>query len=161
MKTVLTLAILIISSAANSQSTSREKFDQMQWLVGSWKGMAGNDAFYEAWRRVNDSVYVNFSIEFKNGDTVVREGSPIHIMKGEIFLGVPPTYWKLTKLKVDEIKFENDTLKFSNKILWQHTKDDHWFTELKHPKTTVTYDLIRMPELDGVVDRFIQKMTGK
>ena len=165
MKRIMALSIFCFAfnyCGNTQQRTPKEDFNKMKWLIGSWKGVANNRPFYEAWRRVNDSVYVNFSIEIKNGDTVVSEGSPIYRELGSVYLGQSPARWKLTRLTDDEMVFENDTLKFSNKIIWHHTLIDHWYTELVNPDNRIAkYDIIRMPELDAVVDRFIQQAMKK
>ena len=66
-----------------------------------------------------------------------------------------PTQWKLERLTPNEMMFENDSLKYSNRIIWLHTLDDHWFTILQNPKSTVYYDMVRILVLEAVVDRFI------
>ncbi|MBD0350532.1 MAG: hypothetical protein ICV65_05180, partial [Flavisolibacter sp.] len=59
----------------------------------------------------------------------------------------------------NEMVFENDTLHFSNRIIWLHTADDHWFTILQHPGSTVDYDMIRVLQLEAAVDRYIRKFN--
>lgn len=155
------LGFLIGFSSRAQIVVSRQDMNKMNWLVGSWKGMASNKPFYEAWRKVNDSVMVNFSIEIKEKDTVVKESDGLFLKGSNAFLGNKPSQWKLTRLTTNEIVLENDTLKFSNRIIWLHTVDDHWFTILQHPRQTVYYDIIRLPALDAVVDRFIEKSKNK
>ncbi len=98
---------------------------------------------------------MNFSIEIKGTDTTVKEETAIFINKNETSLGKLPTIWKLKRLTPNEMMFENDTLKYSNRIIWLHTLDDHWFTILQNPKSTVYYDMVRILVLEAVVDRFI------
>ncbi|HUR10909.1 MAG TPA: hypothetical protein VM012_06045 [Flavitalea sp.] len=130
---------------------------KIKWLVGSWKGVSNNIPFYEAWRGVNDSTLVNFSIEIKNRDTIVRMADHLIFRNNTFFLGKLPNQWKGLRLTDTEIVLANDSLKFSNRIIWLHTKDDHWFTILEHPARTVYYDLTRIPELEKHVDKiFLQ-----
>ena len=82
--------------------------------------------FYEAWVSVNDSLMVNLSIEIKNNDTVVKEHGFIRIKNGGIIHGSTNATWVLTKLNDAEMVFENDTLKFANKIIWSHSVNGHW-----------------------------------
>jgi len=136
----------------------RSDFKKMQWLVGSWKGMYEGAPFYEGWRKINDTLLMNYAIEIKDGDTTVSAGSPVNVHDGKIHLGLKDsTTWEMSSLKDDEIIFKNDTLKYSNVITWSHSKDDHWLTTLKHPKSTVNFDMIKVPELDRWVDSFQQK----
>ena len=129
----------------------------MTWLTGSWQGTYKGKPFYEAWQKATPNILVNFSIEIKGKDTVIKEETAILITDSNVLLGKKPAQWTLKRITTNEMVFENDTLKFSNQIIWLHTDDDHWFTILQNPKSTVQYDMIRVPELEAVVDRFIAK----
>ncbi len=145
---------------SDQQKTSHNHvtdFKKMQWLVGCWKGEYGNKPFYEAWRKLNDTLLMNYSIEISGTDTLVKAGSPLNVHSGNIYLGAKDSVnWMLSAVTEKEIILKNDTLKYSNVITWRNTTDGHWYTILKDAKNTVTYDLVRMPELDVVVDRFIK-----
>ncbi len=116
----------------------------MNWLIGSWKGMHNGKPFYEAWRQTKN-LLVNFAIEINGTDTTVKEETAIFIDTNQITLGKLPTQWKLKRLTPSEMMFENDTLKYSNRIIWLHTLEDHWVTILQNPKSTVYYDMVKMP----------------
>ena len=134
---------------------SAQDMQKLQWLEGSWKGVAGDKPFYEAWRVVNDSVLVNFAITINGKDTLVKESGVLRLRQGHILSGQAPTLWRATRLMPNELVLRNDTLRFSNTIIWLHTKDDHWFTILEHPKSTVYYDMTRDPVLDKKVDAWL------
>ncbi len=118
--------------------------NRMNWLIGSWKGMHNGKPFYEVWRQTKN-LLVNFAIEINGTDTTVKEETAIFIDTNQITLGKLPTQWKLKRLTPSEMMFENDTLKYSNRIIWFHTSDVHWFTILQNPKSTVYYDMVKMP----------------
>jgi hypothetical protein len=127
------------------------------WLEGSWKGMYNNAPFYEAWRKVTDSVMVNFTIEIKGTDTIVKENGAIRLMKqNRGFVGRDAS-WELESLSADKIVLKNDTLKYANRIIWSHASNDHWLTEIHNPKSIIRYDLERVPWLEDVVNRFIRR----
>jgi hypothetical protein len=143
--------------ALNSASAQKDEplVNRMSWLVGTWKGMYNGQPFYEAWRKAGDNVLVNFTIEIKGKDTVVKEGTAIVANGNKVVFGTAPNQWTLKRLMGNEIMFENDTMRYSNRIIWFHTPDDHWLTILQHPKSTMYYDMIKQPQLEAVVDRFI------
>ena len=127
------------------------------WLEGNWKGTYNNAPFYEAWRKATDSVMVNFTIEIKGNDTIVKENGAIRLMKlNRDFIGRDAS-WKLESLSGDKIVLKNDTLKYANRIIWSHSPNDHWLTEIHNPKGVIHYDLERVPWLEEVVNRFIRK----
>ena len=152
--TLLFIVFTLFYANSFSQTNKANPISKMEWLVGSWKGMDNNKPFYEAWKKANDSVLVNFSIEISNGDTVIKEQSAIIKKDTSVILG---KRWTLKRVTGNEIMFENDTMKFSNRIIWLHTKEDHWFTILQHPGSTAYYDMVKVPQLDRLVDKFIEE----
>lgn len=152
-------AFVLLALQVTAQN--KNEIQNMHWLVGSWQGMHKDKPFYEAWRKASDNVLVNFSIEIKGNDTLVKEEGAIVIKNDKVLLGKAPTQWILKRSMNNELVFENDSLKFSNRIIWLHTKNDHWFTILQHPKSTVYFDMVKVPALDVIVDRFIAQSRQK
>jgi hypothetical protein len=129
----------------------------VEWLQGNWKGTYNNAPFYEAWRKVTDSVMVNLTIEIKGTDTVVKENGALLLMKQNPgFKGLDAS-WKIESLSGEKIVLKNDTLKYANRIVWSHSADDHWLAEIQNPGGTIKYELERVPWLEEVVNRFIRK----
>jgi hypothetical protein len=152
----------LASTASTRVSPHAASFKKMEWLIGSWKGMAGANPFYEAWRKVNDTLIANYGIQIKGSDTIITQGSPINVHSGGIYLGMKDsTNWKLTQLADSLIIFQNDTLRFSNVITWRLTPEGHWFTTLKHPRRSVDYDILRFPALDRLVDAYHRQTFGR
>ena len=149
--------LLLSVTAKSQQKFATSDFKQMKWLEGSWKGYAGSTLFYEGWRVVNDSVMVNFAIEIKNSDTIIRESSALLLRNGRITLGQIPSQWTASRITPNELVLKNDTLSYSNVIIWLHTKDDHWFTILENPKSTIYYDMTRDVALDKKLDDWIRQ----
>lgn len=159
MKTKLLLCyILFICLNACAQKPAPDNsIPKMQWLAGAWQGTYNDKPFYEAWKKKNDSILVNFTIEINNNDTIVKEhGAMIYNGKGVVYFG-GSGQWKLADVTDTSIVLSNDTLKFANKITWTHSKNDHWLTVIENPKSVIRYDLVRVDWLDKYVDRFLNK----
>lgn len=160
MKKINTIlfCLLVFGFVSSAQQNKYSSLKQMKWLAGHWKGMYKGAPFYESWIMVNDSLMVNLSIEIKNKDTLVKENGFTRLQKnGTIIHGGTNASWQLTKLNDTEMIFENDTLKFANRIIWSHSPNDHWITVIHNPSGVINYDLERVPWLDKVVSRFINK----
>ena len=151
------IAFLSFLSIKAQLPAARPQLSKMEWLVGSWKGISNNVPFYEGWRKLNDSTLVNFAIEVKGKDTAVRVADQLAVRGQDFFLGKLPNFWLGARLTDNQIVLRNDSLKFSNRIIWLHTKDDHWFTILEHPLRTVYYDLTRVAAFDFHVDKAFEK----
>jgi hypothetical protein len=151
------VCVLLFSFASLAQKNKYQSLKQMDWLAGYWKGMYKGAPFYEAWIKAHDSLMVNLTIEIKNTDTIVREHGFIRFQNGNIIYGGSRAVWQLTELTGTKMVFENDTLKYSNKIIWSHSSNDHWLTELQNPNDVIYYDLERVLWLKRVVDNFISR----
>ena len=149
--------LLFFGFMSFTQTNKYTSLKQMKWLAGSWKGMYKGSPFYESWIMVNDSFLVNLSIEIKNNDTLVKENGFTRLQNGNIIHSGTDATWQLSKLSDTEMIFENDTLKFANRIIWSHSPNDHWITVIHNPSGVINYDLERVPWLDKVVDKFIRK----
>ncbi len=158
MKGCIVLILVSVSIASKAQQPSvKPQLSKMEWLVGSWKGISNNVPFFEGWRKLDDSTMINFGIEVKGKDTIVKAADQLAIRGQDFFLGKLPNFWLGARLTDNQIVLRNDSLRFSNRIIWLHTKDDHWFTILEHPVRTVYYDLTRVAAFDPHVDRAFEK----
>src|SRR5262245_7472979 len=122
-KIIFPLIFVLFDLKSFSQANKPNPISKMEWLVGSWKGLDNNKPFYEAWRKANDSTLVNFSMEISHSDTIIKEQTAIIGKDSSVMLG---KRWLLKRLTGNEIMFENDTMSFSNRIIWLHTKENHW-----------------------------------
>ena len=158
MKAILLFILICFSNfLIGQQQPVKPQLSKMEWLVGSWKGISNNVPFYEGWRKLNDSTMINFGIDVKGKDTIVKAADQLAVRGQDFFLGKLPNFWLGARLTDNQIVLKNDSLKFSNRIIWLHTKDDHWFTILEHPVRTVYYDLTRVAALEPHVDRAFEK----
>lgn len=159
MKQLLLLIIFSIRLITATAQPDSMVIKKASWLVGTWKGMNNQSAFYETWRIQDDSL-VNYTIEFKNDDTIVtRQTSLRH--KGKSIVFGKKGDWQLKRMTRNEIVLENDASKYSNRIIYLHLANDHWFTILEHPGSTMYFDMEKVTELDLVIDRFIRNKQTK
>jgi hypothetical protein len=148
---------LLIVAAHGQQSATSSDFQKMKWLIGGWEGKTSSGSpFYEAWKFYNDSVLVNFIIEIRNSDTIVKESSAIFIQKGKICMGSHNSTWNLSRLTNNEMIFKNDSINYSNTIIWVRSADDHWFAILQSSGSTTVYDLHRSEMIERKTDEFIR-----
>jgi hypothetical protein len=149
-------SFLMVTSHSQLAGTSQD-FQKMKWLIGGWEGKTSSGSpFYESWKLFNDSVLVNFNIEIRNTDTIVKESGAIFIHKGKICMGSPDRYWNLSRLTNNEMVFQNDSINYSNTIIWVHSPDDRWFAILQNPGSTIVYDLHRSAAIERKTDEFIR-----
>ena len=163
MKTRLLLSSFVFAFGLNAcaqKAVPSNPVAKMGWLVGAWQGTYNGKPFYEAWKKKNDSILVNFTIEVNGTDTIIKEQGVIEVTgKGTLHRGAD-AQWKLIDVSDTSIVLSNDTLKFANKITWSHSKDDHWIAVIQNPGNTIKYDLVRVNWVDKYVDNFIARMTG-
>ena len=150
--------VFLFCSQQNSFGQN-DSIKKASWLVGTWKGMHNGAAFYESWRMRDDSL-VNYTIEIKNSDTIVIRQTSLRNNGNSIVFGKKGD-WQLKRITRNEIVLENDTSKYSNRIIYLHLENGHWFTVLEHPGSTMYYDMERMEELDRVIDRLIIRKYKK
>ena len=128
-------------------------------MVGTWKGTYNGSPFYETWRMQGDSL-VNYMVEFKNTDTIITRQTSLRSNGRSIVFGKKGD-WQLKRLTGNEIVLENDTSKFSNRIIYLHLENGHWFTVLEHPGSTMYFDMEKIDSLDAVIDRLINTQKNK
>ena len=164
MKNMKPLLLNIIASVfaitvfAQKHQTDTKDKHPLKWLEGSWKGMSNDKPFYEAWRFFNDSVIVNFEITINNGDTLIKETNAIILRHNEKYYGNKTVQWKISRITANELVLKNDSLPYSNTIIWLHTKEDHWLAILENPASTIFYDLVKDPAIDRKVEEWIRSM---
>jgi len=152
MRFFLPIFLFCFHTTSFAQSDSIKK---AMWLVGTWKGVYNGAPFYESWRLQDDSL-VNYTIELKNNDTIITRQTLLRWSDQKLVFGKKAD-WVLKRLTKTEIVLENDTSKYSNRIIYLHLENDHWFTILEHPGSTMYFDMVKMNELDAVIDRLINK----
>lgn len=151
------ISILLLEAQKISPHVSAK---DLSWLNGGWVGQYNNAPFYEGWRTVNDSILVNFTIEIKGSDTIVKENGALRLMQNRLDFVSKDATWKIDALSSKEIILRNDTIKYANRITWSHSSTDHWLTEIQNPSGVIRYDLVRVAWIDTVIDRYVRS-AGK
>jgi hypothetical protein len=105
---------------------------KLEWLEGNWKNLSGEGAFYESWKRANDSVIEGKSYAIKNQDTVFFEQLSLQRKGSDVFY-VPviknqnegkPVYFKLVNDSSGKFVFENKEHDFPQRIIYRQLKPD-------------------------------------
>lgn len=154
MRYSVLVILLLFKVEAIGQIKQDKLVERTSWLVGSWIGKHNGSPFYEAWR-MRDNTLVNFTIEIKKSDTLVIEQTSLRANNDKIVFGKKGD-WLLKRLTRNEIVLENDSSKYSNRIIYLHLDNDHWFTVLESPDFTMYFDMEKFPALEAVVNRFIR-----
>jgi hypothetical protein len=152
----LTVCGLLVCVSVFCQNPDPNTIGKSHWLVGTWKGTYNGKPFYETWRKNNDNSLICFSVEIVNGDTTVRKNSEIKMQNDEIVFADPKIF-KAKRMMDNEMVFEMDDNIGQSRIIWLHTKEDHWWVILQYPKVTANYDLVRVPALDRAISRHLPK----
>jgi hypothetical protein len=153
---ILMLALVSVWTT-ELHAQARADLKKMTWLVGSWKGLASNQPFYEAWRQSSATQLTQYGIKINSTDTVVSEIGKIEIKGNMATYGDEQHSWTLAHLTNDEMTFSNDKINFPNVITWRRMQDGHWYCLLKNQTQKAEYDIKPAPALDAAVDRWIVK----
>ncbi len=140
----------------SSAGQTKPSMEKMQWLVGSWKGMAGGAPFYEAWRKAGSNELRQYGVKISGADTTVSEIGKIVIKEGKAVFGDEQHSWNLNTLTASEMTFVNPQIRFPDTILWRRMENGHWYCLLKNNDQKIEYDIEPLPALNKVVDRWIK-----
>lgn len=158
LKCLIVLALQLATFITYAQE--KPSLPKMSWLVGSWKGVAGNKPFYEAWRKTSPHELRQYGIKITQSDTTVSEIGKIVIAGEKATYGDEQNSWTLNSLTNEEMIFVNPQIQFPNTISWKKLPNGHWYCLLKTNDQKIEYDIEQFPALNKVVDRWI-KMNKK
>ncbi len=71
-------------------------------------------------------------------------------------MGSHNSTWNLSRLTNNEMVFKNDTINYSNTIIWVRSADDRWLAILQSSGSTTVYDLRRSEMIERKTDEFIR-----
>ena len=129
-----------------ADQVSGEEFAGLAWIEGRWLGSGGGyDAFYEAYRILNDSTIEQTTYpdaDFQNPDgrslMVLRGGGIVKTRDGEVESVV-------TALEGDSLRFERVPPRRGG-FSWMRVGADEWRAVLDRPSgEPVVYTLRRIP----------------
>ena len=128
----------------------------MSWLIGSWKGIASNTPFYEAWRKTDAHHLTQYGIKITENDTTISIIGKITIQDDKATYGDQQYQWSLSELTATQMIFSNSQLRFPTTITWRKMPNGHWYCLLNNATQKIEYDIQRVPGLDAVVDKWIE-----
>lgn len=155
LQTTLIASVLSIVCATAILAQPKVSVTKFTWLVGSWKGTAANKPFYEAWRKTSANKLTQYGIKITGKDTVVSEIGAITISETKTVYGDEQHTWSLSELTNDKMVFMNAQINFPKTITWQKMPNGHWYCLLAATTQKIEYDIVRLPALDAVVDKWI------
>ena len=107
-RTLLALLALPVVTACEKPSfdVTPEQFQQLQWIVGTWRGSGGNVAsFYEEYRVIDDSTFAMRSFS-DSTLTVVSDSSTIELRGGVVrSRGADGSFYDVSEFTPTSIRF--------------------------------------------------------
>lgn len=136
---ILTSLLLVFFAACGTEKTdtttvtpARATIDDVAWLVGTWQDDSDTDPLVETWMRDSDAL--TGSAKSIGTDTFSeqmriepRDGSLVFIVRvGDD----PPVTFTATRVKHNEITFENPAHDYPQRILYQLASKDSLFARI-------------------------------
>ena len=162
MRNILLAVGLVLSFTILASCQTPNKiadFKKMEWLIGTWRGDADGQPFYENWARINDTEFGNINFSLCSGDTVISRHSKIELRNNTIAYTSGNVIWELKSLSDKQIVFENsqkgETFTFTN------TGNGQWNAVLKYPQTQTDYTLFKTVSISELLKSRPALLEGK
>jgi esterase/lipase len=126
-----------------------DDFKKIEWLIGTWKGEADGQPFYENWRKVTDTEFENINFSLCNGDTVIGGRSKIEIRNNKIAYTSGNLTWDLKELNEKQVIFEST--QHREKFTFTKTEKNEWNAHLQYPNSSVEYVLTKTISLEDLL----------
>jgi uncharacterized protein len=126
-----------------------DDFKKIEWLIGTWKGEADGQPFYENWKKVTDTEFENINFSLCNGDTVIGGRSKIEIRNNKIAYTSGNLTWDLKELNEKEVIFEST--QHREKFTFSKTEKNEWKANLQYPNSSVEYVLTKTISLEELL----------
>ena len=115
---------------------------KVKWIEGKWKGMDGDDAFYEMYEFVNDSTIKTISFDWKGKDSSKSFVDHLYWKDGLYYLGGKQD-WAANIITDSMVKLQPNSSRIHNDITWKQLSDTSWDAILVSPKGTKEYHMKR------------------
>lgn len=131
-------ALLIFScsgerSVNNNETRSKGlTLKNMEWVVGTWKSVKGDDISYEIWEKKNDTLLSGKGFTLVKNDTVFFEKLDI-VQRGTDLFYIPtvrdqnharPVEFKFMEFNKGEFNFVNKNHDFPQRIIYKNPQPD-------------------------------------
>ncbi len=123
------------SKTVDAISVSHHNYPLLQkaaWLLGSWKGVAGQGVSIERWYKQDDSTYAGMGLFIKGNVTLSQESIKL-VQTGKDLYYIPtvkgqnndqPVTFKLISATDKQLVFENPQHDFPQKIMYSLVTSD-------------------------------------
>jgi hypothetical protein len=118
---------------------SKTDLKKISWIEGNWKGMDGDDAFYEIYRLANDSTLEITSYSWNGSDSSKTSRAYLRWNKDAYYLG-DSLNWKVTAITDESISMDPN-FKAYNTILWKKNNDGSWDAVLNSKRGEKVYKM--------------------
>jgi esterase/lipase len=126
-----------------------DNFKKIDWLIGTWKGEADGQPFYENWKRVSTTEFENINFSLCNGDTVIGGRSKIEIRNNKIAYTSGSLIWELKEINSNQVIFEST--QHREKFTFSKTGKEEWKANLQYPNSSIEYVLARINSIDELI----------
>lgn len=129
--TLLSLALICLSSCQNKSENKFDKIKKMDWLVGNWEQKLEDGTVTEIWKKENDSTFSGKSYFVKEEDTIHSEKIILSQQKDQL-LYIPtvngqnndePVTFTLSSETENVFTFENPAHDYPQKISYKKISD--------------------------------------
>ena len=117
-------------------SYSRNDLQKIKWIEGKWKGMDGENPFYEIYEFINDTTLMITGYDWNGTDSSNSSYDYLVWADDAYYLGKDKNY-KTVSITYNEIKMV--PVKASNNVLWKAVDDNSWEAILETKKATKKY----------------------
>lgn len=143
---VLIVAVFSCQSCL-SQHTNTADLKALAWIEGNWKGLDGNNSFYEIYRLKDDSTLVITSYEWDGKDSSKTSTSTLRRKDGAYYLG-DNANWKVRDMSEGAV-FMEPVFKAANTILWKKRDQNTWEAILESKNGRKSYVMERVNHFPG------------
>ncbi len=160
LRFLVTLSILSLLSCGAPQRTAND-FSKLNWLLGNWKGKAGEVHFYEEWKRVSDTEFSNINYSLCNGEAVIAERGAFRLEGTEIYSGGGKDRWRVTHLTDQEVVLENPDIAYARKITHRRTPEGKWHARIEGQQGVIEYLLTRIESREELTRQQPRPIIGR
>ena len=130
-------------SCKNSPNESTKgDLKKLSWIEGNWKGMDGQNPFYEIYELTNDNELVIKSYEWNGKDSSKTTITHLRRENGNYYLG-DERNWLVMDISDSSIIME-PVNKVSNNIIWKQKDQNSWEAILETKKVKKVYLMERI-----------------
>jgi len=125
-RSLLVVSLLVVLGLISQGQKAQVKsdFEQLSWLVGTWRGESEKATSYESWERIGDRKMKGSGFRVVKGDTVFSEILRLELVGDKVFYIADVEHnrrevaFRLVKVNRSEAQFENLLHDFPKRIVY-------------------------------------------